>query len=110
MISNPWFPTDQRAGRPEPQSDSRASAQMDAGRGRGEKTAMKASVGDRLIVEGTYNHEPRRIGVITELRHDDGSPPYVVHWIDSEHETLVFPGPDARVVSKQEREASLPPP
>jgi hypothetical protein len=71
---------------------------------------MKASVGDRLIVEGTYNHEPRRIGVITELRHDDGSPPYVVHWMDSKHETLVFPGPDAHVVSKQERERSLPPP
>ncbi|GAT71024.1 DNA-binding protein [Planomonospora sphaerica] len=68
---------------------------------------MKAAIGDRLVVEGTYNHEPRRIGVVTELRHPDGSPPYVVRWMDAEHETLVFPGPDARVVTKQEREADL---
>ncbi len=69
---------------------------------------MRASVGDRLIIEGTYNSEPRRIGVIMEVRHADGSPPYVVHWMDAKHETLVFPGPDARVVTKQAREASLP--
>ncbi|MFC4119910.1 DUF1918 domain-containing protein [Nonomuraea zeae] len=70
---------------------------------------MKAAIGDRLIVESAHDHEPRRVGVITQLRHDDGSPPYVVHWMDSEHETLVYPGPDAHVVSKQEREAALPP-
>ncbi|MEU7004627.1 DUF1918 domain-containing protein [Nonomuraea sp. NPDC046570] len=68
---------------------------------------MKAAVGDRLVVEGTYNNEPRRIGVIMELRRPDGSPPYVVRWVETERETLVFPGPDAHVVTKQEREAEL---
>ncbi|MFC4059249.1 DUF1918 domain-containing protein [Planomonospora corallina] len=68
---------------------------------------MKAAVGDRLVVEGTYNHESRRVGVIVGLRHPDGSPPYVVRWMDAEHETLVFPGPDARVVSRQERETEF---
>ena len=58
---------------------------------------MRASVGDRLIVEGTYNSEPRRIGVIMEVRHADGSPPYVVRWADSPHESFYFPGSDAVV-------------
>lgn len=58
---------------------------------------MKANVGDRLIEEGTHVGDHRRIGVITALRHDDGTPPYVVRWLDTEHETLVYPGPDARI-------------
>ena len=58
---------------------------------------MKAHVGDRLIVEGTHQGDARRVGIITELRHPDGTPPYLVRWLDSEHEALVFPGPDARV-------------
>lgn len=58
---------------------------------------MKAHVGDRLVLEGTHVGDHRRIGVITELRHDDGTPPYVVRWLDDGHEALVFPGPDARI-------------
>ncbi|GAA3248129.1 DUF1918 domain-containing protein [Nonomuraea helvata] len=58
---------------------------------------MKAAVGDRLVVEGAHQGEPRRIGVIVALHHDDGTPPYVVRWFDEEHETLVYPGPDAHV-------------
>jgi hypothetical protein len=58
---------------------------------------MIAHVGDRLVLEGTHVGQPRRIGVITEVRHDDGTPPYVVRWLDDGHEALVFPGPDARV-------------
>jgi hypothetical protein len=58
---------------------------------------MKANVGDRLILEGTHVGEPRRVGVITGVRHHDGAPPYTVRWLDSGHEALVFPGPDARV-------------
>ncbi|WP_084008859.1 DUF1918 domain-containing protein [Planomonospora sphaerica] len=41
-----------------------------------------------------------------ELRRPDGTPPYVVRWVDDEHEGLVFPGPDARVVTKEDRDAS----
>jgi hypothetical protein len=58
---------------------------------------MKAKVGDRLVAEGTRVGEHRRIGVITALRHEDGTPPYMVRWLDDGHDTLVYPGTDARV-------------
>lgn len=66
---------------------------------------MKASPGDWLIVEGLTLDEHRREGLITEVRRADGSPPYVVRWLDTEHATLVFPGPDARVQTAAEHEA-----
>ncbi|NUT34699.1 MAG: DUF1918 domain-containing protein [Hamadaea sp.] len=58
---------------------------------------MKAKVGDRLIMEGAHVGEARRIGVVLELRHPDGSPPYLVRWLNDGHEALVFPGPDAHI-------------
>ncbi|WP_113704372.1 DUF1918 domain-containing protein [Nonomuraea lactucae] len=67
---------------------------------------MKAAVGDRLVVEGAHQGEPRRIGVIIALRHDDGTPPYLVRWFEEEHETLVFPGPDAHIEHPEPGESS----
>ena len=58
---------------------------------------MKANVGDRLVMEGNRVGDSRRIGVITELRHADHTPPYMVKWLDTGHEALVFPGSDSRV-------------
>jgi hypothetical protein len=58
---------------------------------------MKAHIGDRIVLEGTHVGDRRRVGVVTELRHEDGTPPYVVRWLDNGHEALLFPGPDARV-------------
>ncbi len=58
---------------------------------------MKAEVGDRLIMESVHVGEPRRIGVVLELRHPDGTPPYLVRWLDNGHEALVFPGPESRI-------------
>jgi Domain of unknown function (DUF1918) len=58
---------------------------------------MLGRVGDKLVKEGTHVGDMRRVGVILELRHEDGTPPYLVRWLDSGHEALVFPGPDARV-------------
>lgn len=58
---------------------------------------MKAKIGDRLILEGTHLDDPRRIGVIVDVRHPDGTPPYTVRWLDDSHESMVFPGPDARI-------------
>lgn len=58
---------------------------------------MKARLGDRLVLEGTHVGDRRRIGVVIEVRHSDGTPPYVVRWLDDGHEALVFPGPDARI-------------
>jgi Domain of unknown function (DUF1918) len=58
---------------------------------------MKAEVGDRLIMESVHVGEPRRVGVVLELRHPDGTPPYLVRWLDNGHEALVFPGPESRI-------------
>ena len=58
---------------------------------------MQAHVGDRLVCEGTHVGDPRRVGIVTGLRHQDGTPPYVVRWISDNHESVVFPGPDARL-------------
>ncbi|HEU5161022.1 MAG TPA: DUF1918 domain-containing protein [Streptosporangiaceae bacterium] len=60
---------------------------------------MKASVGDRIIIVRPNLHEPVRDGEIIEVSHADGSPPYLVRWSDDDHPTLIFPGPDARVIS-----------
>jgi hypothetical protein len=59
--------------------------------------AMKAKVGDRLVIDGTNLGEPRRVGVVTRVSHADGTPPYMVRWLTDDHESLVFPGPTARV-------------
>jgi hypothetical protein len=57
---------------------------------------MQANVGDQLqILSQTLDH-PVRDGEIVEIRGPGGSPPYLVRWSDGA-ESLVFPGPDARV-------------
>ena len=61
------------------------------------REGMNAKLGDRLILEGTHVGDRRRVGIVVELRHPDGTPPYVVRWLDDEHEALVFPGNDARI-------------
>jgi len=64
---------------------------------------MKAEVGDWLVVKGVAVDRPDRQGLIIEVHSSDGSPPYVVRWVDNDHEATVFPGPDAIVVTAQER-------
>jgi len=49
---------------------------------------MKASVGDLVYVTSTGT---ARAGVISELRHPDGTPPYVVRWLDTGAESVLFP-------------------
>jgi hypothetical protein len=66
---------------------------------------MKGHVGDRLVLEGTHVGDRRRVGVITALRHDDGTPPFLVRWLDDGHEGLVYPGPDARIEAGSTEEA-----
>lgn len=58
---------------------------------------MHALVGDRLVVHSAHVGAKGREGEIVEVRHDDGSPPYLVKWSDTAHESLVYPGPDAEV-------------
>ena len=58
---------------------------------------MIAHVGDRIVIRGTHVGDGTRVGVITGLRHADGTPPYEVRWLDGGHTALIFPGPEAHV-------------
>lgn len=58
---------------------------------------MRAHIGDWLVIEGRTLGERRRQGQIIELTHADGTPPYRVRWVEDDHESVVFPGPDARI-------------
>jgi hypothetical protein len=64
--------------------------------------AMKAHVGDYLVVKGTTTERHEQHAEIIQVRSEDGSPPYVVRWQGSGHEATVYPGPDAVVVSAAE--------
>lgn len=67
---------------------------------------MKAKVGDWLVIEGTNLSDRRRAGLIVAVRHEDGTPPYVVRWLDDDHESLVFPGPTAHVECRDHVESA----
>jgi Domain of unknown function (DUF1918) len=67
---------------------------------------MKAKVGDWLVVKATRVDQPEKRGQITDVRSNDGSPPYVVRWLDSDNEATVFPGSDAVVVTAEDQRAA----
>lgn len=67
---------------------------------------MKANVGDWLVVKATTIDRPDQRGLITDVHSSDGSPPYVVRWLDTGHVATVFPGPDALVVTPAEMDAA----
>ena len=67
---------------------------------------MKAEVGDWLVMKGFTIDQPEQRGLITEVHSDDGSPPYMVRWLESDHLALVFPGPHAIIVSAEEMRAA----
>ena len=54
---------------------------------------MYAEVGDRLMRNGLQTGLGEPIGVIVEVRNDDGSPPYLVRWDSDGHEALLHPEP-----------------
>jgi hypothetical protein len=62
---------------------------------------MKATAGDTVIVEGTHVAAHRRQGEIVEVHDPNGAPPYLVHWTDTDSETLFFPGPDAHIIHSE---------
>jgi len=72
----------------------------------GKGLLMKAKVGDWLVVKGTTIDQPDHRGLITEVHSADGSPPYVVRWLDSDHVATVIPGADAVVVTPAEQLAA----
>jgi hypothetical protein len=60
------------------------------------RSVLRASPGDRLVVRAHHSGEPERDGEILEVLGDDGAPPYKVRWNDG-HVAEVFPGSDAFV-------------
>ncbi|MGY1901117.1 DUF1918 domain-containing protein [Nocardia gipuzkoensis] len=66
---------------------------------------MHANVGDWLIVEGRSVGGTVRHGFIEEVHGKDGMPPYLVHWTDTGHRALTFPGPDAHIATRDELRA-----
>jgi hypothetical protein len=40
------------------------------------------------------------------VRHEDGSPPYVVRWSNTGQEGLIFPGPDAYIQHVEDEKPS----
>jgi hypothetical protein len=55
-------------------------------------------VGDHIVIASNKVDRDVRQGRIVELKHEDGSPPYVVEWTDAPgHTVVVFPGPDAHI-------------
>jgi len=64
---------------------------------------MQAHAGDWLIVKGRTDSSAARRAMVLEAHGPNGSAPFLVRWIDSGHEALVFPGPDAVVVTAAEQ-------
>jgi hypothetical protein len=60
--------------------------------------AVKALAGDQVVVEGNHLTAHRREGQIVEVHDPNGEPPYLVHWTDTDTESLFCPGPDAHIV------------
>ncbi|SDP38562.1 protein of unknown function [Nakamurella panacisegetis] len=65
---------------------------------------MHAQVGDWLLVHNRTDRQRPRRAEIVDVRSEDGSPPYLVRWLDSGESTLVFPGSDATIVSAAEQQ------
>jgi Domain of unknown function (DUF1918) len=57
-----------------------------------EVVAVRAHVGDQLVV-GTD-----RIGVVIGVLGEDGSPPYVIKWLNDGHIAMVQPDQYARII------------
>lgn len=67
---------------------------------------MKAKAGDWLVIKGNTIDRPDQRGLISEVHSRDGSPPYVVHWLDNDHVATIYPGTDAVVVTAAEQKAA----
>ncbi|CAN5886052.1 DUF1918 domain-containing protein [soil metagenome] len=68
---------------------------------------MHAHKGDWLVIKGRTNDQKDERAEILEVKSNDGTPPYVVRWLRNDHETLIFPGSDAMVVTAAEHAAEV---
>ncbi|NOQ00104.1 DUF1918 domain-containing protein [Mycolicibacterium fortuitum] len=67
---------------------------------------MIAEAGDWLVIKGSRVDQPDHRGLITEVHSSDGTPPYIVRWLDSDHVAMVYPGPDAIIVKATDQKAA----
>jgi hypothetical protein len=74
----------------------------------GKERTMRANVGDRIVVRGHQVGGRERHGEIIDVHGEDGSPPYLVRWLDEGHEGLVFPGSDVAIEHVERGPAELP--
>jgi hypothetical protein len=63
---------------------------------------MDAEVGDWLVVKSHREGGHARRAAILAVRAGGGTP-YTVRWLDDGREALVFPGPDAEVISAKQQ-------
>lgn len=74
---------------------------VDAGRaGEARRAAVIARQGDRIVVESVHLDAGRRSGEVLEVLGDGETRHYRVRWQDG-HESVYFPGPDARVADRR---------
>lgn len=59
---------------------------------------MKASVGDHVVIASRRVDGHVRDGEVVELRHPDGTPPFIVRWSDTGQTSVFYPGSESRVV------------
>lgn len=62
---------------------------------------LHANVGDWLVVHAPNISQPERRGEILAV-HEGGVAPFTVRWTSNDHEAIVFPGPDAQVLTSAE--------
>ena len=54
---------------------------------------MRAQAGDRIDLPAVPDHRHRRRGLLVGVAHADGTPPYRVHGLDDDRESLLVPPP-----------------
>jgi hypothetical protein len=65
---------------------------------RTKETKMHATSGDWLVIKSASDsRHARRAEVLAAA--NDGGEPFTVRWSDTGREALVYPGPDAEIVS-----------
>jgi hypothetical protein len=66
------------------------------------EAALRAEVGDLLVIDEGGGAGVPRIGEIVGTPSPDGSPPYLVRWLAGEYESTIMPGPRARIERRRQ--------
>jgi hypothetical protein len=61
-----------------------------------------ARVGEWIEVHGHVQGQPPRHALVLEVLGSAGNEHYRVKWVDDDHESIFFPGPDAVIQHKAE--------